>query len=579
MVLYPEVIAVKNLFMAHQNSGSALVFALIFSTILAIGIGGYLSFVVGQSRIVKHHSDFGKAFYLAEAGISKAIIELENYASPPGVFPGIEEADLGDGTYLVEESNRTIGQGDMIVYELHSIGVVNDIERELVAEVQTESFAKWSYFSTDESYLIHIWWWWWHWIIEVPVWFTTGSYLEGPVHTNGQFNVSGYPVFNGPVSSASESINYMHGPDQDGITFYSETCGGYDAARDARFEPDELNLGVDAIDTSRLNSNRLQEAASEASEAYDPSDEGRMDFTGDTEITFLEDGTMNVTNSLLEWIDHNVSQPSAILVENGNLTASGRADTSRIHMDHGNLDISGTINTSKIYVDHGNMDISGDINTSEIYLDHGNMDISGNIRTPRVYVDGGNMNISGNIDTTDGAMFVDGGDLQFSGTTVAGTVTVGTDADNNGNYGNVIISDDVIYNTDPRQDPASTDKLGIIAGKNVIIDKDAPQDAAPADPEGVTIHASIIAIDESFTVEQYWSGIREILTVLGGIIQTRRGPVGTFYADPYRKASGYDKNYQYDQRMRYSPPPYFPFTGEYEMVYWKEELDEDEDEE
>lgn len=528
-----------------KNSGTALIFACIFSVILAIGIGGYLAFVTGQAYIVKHHANYGSAFYLAEAGIEKAIIELENYAIPPNTFPGIDEANLGDGTYRVLSADARYAD-DLIKYELHSIGNVNDVEREVVMEVQTESFAKWSYFSTDENYLIHIWWWRWHWVIEVPVWFTTGSYLEGPVHTNGQFNVSGYPVFNSCISSVSDSINYMHGPDEDGIKFYDDTCEGYCEERDRKFEPDELNLGVEEIDVSLLNADRLREAALEA---YDP---GGMEFTGDTNITFLEDGTMNVTNSDRGWVDHNISQPSAITVSRGDGVFSGNIDTENICFERGNLDISGTINTQKIYVERGNLNISDEIKTSRIFVNRGNLNITG-VTT---------------IDTENGAMFAQRGDLVFGNVTIKGTVTAGASKD-------VIITDDIMYDTDPRENPDAGDKLGIISEGNVIIDKDAPQDADPPDPEGVTIHASIIAIDESFTVEQYWNGIKEILTVFGGIIQTRRGPVGTFYASPYRKASGYDKNYQYDQRMRYSPPPYFPYTGEYETVYWKEEIDED----
>ena len=451
----------KMLCKKAKNNGTALILALIFSAILAIGVGGYMAFVVGQSKIVKHNANYIQALYLAEAGIDKAIVALEQYSSPPATFPGIVETGLGSGSYIVESVEATY-IGDNIVYEIHSVGNVNEASREIVAEIQAETFAKWSYFTDSENYLIH----WWWWVFEVPVWFTSGSYLEGPVHTNGQFNVSGYPIMNGPVSSVAGTLNYMHGPDQDGIKFYDDTCEGYNEDQDALFEPDELTLGVEEIDMSSLSADRLKTGATQA---------GGMDLDGDTSITLLDDGTMNVTNATEGWVQENMSIPS------------------------------------------------------------------------------------------NGALFVNSGDLYIAGI-LDGELTVGSSQ-------NVVITDNLVYESHPIDNPDTNDKMGIIAEENVIIQE---KDNGVADD--IEINASMIALDDSFTVENYDdpSLVEGALTVYGGIIQNTRGPVGTFYSWNNQKRSGYDKNYSYDQRMHYLPPPFFPKTGNYEMIYWKEVINESE---
>jgi len=59
------------------------------------------------------------------------------------------------------------------------------------------------------------------------------------------------------------------------------------------------------------------------------------------------------------------------------------------------------------------------------------------------------------------------------------------------------------------------------------------------------------------------------------LIQEQRGPVGTF--NSWGKASGYTKQYYFDTRMSIGNPdlgrvlpPYFPTTGKYIKLYWRE---------
>lgn len=70
---------------------------------------------------------------------------------------------------------------------------------------------------------------------------------------------------------------------------------------------------------------------------------------------------------------------------------------------------------------------------------------------------------------------------------------------------------------------------------------------------GVQIAGSIQTLLHSFFVQEYNKGPRQgELLVRGSIAQRWRGAVGT------SAGTGYDKNYTYDERLKYSAPPYFP---------------------
>ncbi len=146
-------------------------------------------------------------------------------------------------------------------------------------------------------------------------------------------------------------------------------------------------------------------------------------------------------------------------------------------------------------------------------------------------------------------------DLHVQGT-VNGRFTVSAEHD-------IYIEDDVVYAVDPREDPTSDDILGLVAGENVLVADN------PANNDNCEIHASIMALNESFQAENYYSRPPSgVLTVLGGIIQVRRGPVGTFYWGGI--LSGFRKNYIYDGRLLVQSPPYFPVYDENQVVSWLE---------
>jgi hypothetical protein len=146
----------------------------------------------------------------------------------------------------------------------------------------------------------------------------------------------------------------------------------------------------------------------------------------------------------------------------------------------------------------------------------------------------------------------------------------------------VVILDDLRYANDPAKG-VCVDILGIISGANTMVADNALN--SPVSPSGGTtassyrslddtpdmyIHAVIMALGNSFGVEDYDSGPtnatpcqstswgRGCLYITGGLIQNTRGAVGQ------TTGSGFLKRYSYDRCAVINPPPYFPTTGRFQ---------------
>lgn len=155
-----------------------------------------------------------------------------------------------------------------------------------------------------------------------------------------------------------------------------------------------------------------------------------------------------------------------------------------------------------------------------------------------------------------GVIYVNGGNLSLSGT-VNGQMTVCA-------TGDVRLTNSVLCADNPQTNQDSDDLLGILAGRSVVVARSAPM--------SLTVQASIMALNTSFIVENYWVGPpKGTLTVFGGINQSKRGPVGTFSGASGRRLSGYTKDYHYDQRLQNRIPPFFPLTGDYSTTGWDDQ--------
>ena len=161
------------------------------------------------------------------------------------------------------------------------------------------------------------------------------------------------------------------------------------------------------------------------------------------------------------------------------------------------------------------------------------------------------------------------GNLGLSGT-LNGRVTLYAN-------GTIVLLDDLRYANDPVKG-VCRDILGMIADKDIVIADNAlktPQYTQsntyhPLDvTQGITIHAVMMALGNSFRVENYDTGPsstdvcngiasgRGCISLSGGIIQNIRGAVGL------TSGEGFGKQYSYDHCAVVNPPPYFPTTGRF----------------
>ncbi len=145
---------------------------------------------------------------------------------------------------------------------------------------------------------------------------------------------------------------------------------------------------------------------------------------------------------------------------------------------------------------------------------------------------------------------------------------------------NIVLVDDLTYSV-PANAAKCNDIAGLLSARNVYISDNnlnAPQHL-PGVPGGFrtydetaseSIDGVILALDQSFTVENFRGGPRDAeacegrgngrgcIYLTGGLIQKTRGAVGL------TSGEGYIKRYAYDSNARFCPPPHFPTTGRYE---------------
>ena len=135
---------------------------------------------------------------------------------------------------------------------------------------------------------------------------------------------------------------------------------------------------------------------------------------------------------------------------------------------------------------------------------------------------------------------------------VDGQVTVATARD-------VVVTGNLEY-ADPA---AGNDVVGLIPTNYAWVYhpvNSSGQDLLAASARVTRIDAAILSLNRSFLVQNFNTGTtfsatgRPVLTVNGTIAQKFRGPVGTSGGSSF---TGYRKNYVYDERLRYLPPPYF----------------------
>ncbi|HHL71806.1 MAG TPA: DUF4900 domain-containing protein [Bacteroidetes bacterium] len=193
---------------AKRESGISLIMAIFVGLVLSSV--GYVTIhsVIMDSNVAGMHAKTVQAFWLAEAGMERAMRYLRFANPPPGgtaPFTHFDNVALGAGTFTVEiDPDDGNPSTFMKEYVITSTGTVGDVERSIRASVKTVTFGNYAYLTGNEG---------------GTIWFNTNDLLEGPIHTNDKFSITGRPVFKGKVTSVATSFNKgsSYNPDfQDG---------------------------------------------------------------------------------------------------------------------------------------------------------------------------------------------------------------------------------------------------------------------------------------------------------------------------------------------------------------------------
>ncbi len=124
-----------------------------------------------------------KALNMANSGVEVALNEItvdQNAAGHSGTLTFHD----GQFDYLIErrEQDETLSSRQV---RITSIGEYSGSRDTVVVHISHAAFSRYAYFTNHEG----------------NIWFYTGDTLRGPVHTNTYFQMSGFPVFFGRVTS------------------------------------------------------------------------------------------------------------------------------------------------------------------------------------------------------------------------------------------------------------------------------------------------------------------------------------------------------------------------------------------
>ncbi len=406
--------------MLEGEKGLILPLSLIIGSFITLIILSYSLVVLNNMRMAAKAADSIRAYYVADAGLANAYMQLRVATNPGAQFS-------------VTGNNYPVGPGSMTgsyqvtvvraaspgtLYNITSTGSYKGITKTMVFQVNMISFCKWNYLSNTE--ISPVW---------GTLWFITGMTTTGEVHSNGQFNMYGTPIFTGAVSQHAATINYYHGgPPLDNPDFR----GGL-----------TLSAPTVAVTTATVI-DPIKSSAQQPQGLY---------LTGNSRATFLSNGTMNVTNAVKGWVNVNMAMPA----------------------------------------------------------------------NQAIFVTGGNATVQG---------------------TVKGQVTVGCDKD-------IIIGGNLLYNTDPRTTPSSTDVVGLVAQNNIKV--------TDSGPFNIEIDAYLVAITGDFEVMNFWNFLKGDMVQFGGLMNSYCGATGAFNPYTGQMVMGYNQLMYYDNRFAQNfSPPYFP---------------------
>lgn len=490
----------------------AVLICLVMATMLGMSMAALAKYDLTAADRVRNDA---VAFNLAESGAERALRWLKSYGYPPmytvEAFGGPQT--FAGGVYdvnIVPDPTNT--QALLKKFKVVSTGTYRGVSERLELYVRQQSFGRYAYFTDSEVSSV----------TGAPIWFFPGDRIRGPAHSNNAngalFNITWDPTSTSPIfldtfTAAGSSINWAPM-----APVNNSGSGGTDQFTSVFAKGvNGFDLDVDPIPLPS-SANEQQVAA---------------------------------------W-----GYPSGFPTADGVYVPSGGG----IYI-HGDASIKMSVGSGNTQV----FSITQGSNTYSVTVDLNKATTTMLLGTQKVVTNGipsGVVYCTGNVTSLSGTV----ADNVMSGPTIsqrnAYTIVADTLAGKS-----ITVSNNLLYQTryDPTVPPTDPKNLkpgtlGLFA-RNIAVAASAPQNL---EIDAVMLAGNDSQPDGSFYVSNYDTKLPTgTLKVVGGIIQKNRGPVGTFNQGNLLIATGYAKDYWYDDRLPDEPPPYFPTTGGYDILSWR----------
>lgn len=490
-----------------------------FATALSI-MAMFLAMMLGMSMLAVTEYDLNsadrlrnqtEAFNLAESGADRALRWMKSSGYPPAMttdpFGGPQS--LGDGSYSVSIVPDPGNSSALLKsYTLVSNGTCHGYSDQVQVYIREQSFGRYVYFTDAEVSSIS----------KQPIWFFPGDRIRGPAHSNNAggsyFHISWdatatQPIFDDMVTSAGDQIVWA--PQQPVGSLYNDVFQG---------GMNSYKLGSDAIPLP--SSAAVQQIEAWGSDTGFPTTDG----------VYVNPG--------------------------GGIYIHG--DAAAVLKDQGP-------GVQEFVITQGSdtYDVIADANMQTTTVTHS----SPMLATTTQVVDGpstGVLYATGNLTSLSG--IVSDNKLGPSGIESRNAWTIAADA----GAGRSITLTAPLTTKDP-YDPGFSPNdnknlkpgtLGLYA-QDIVVGSQAP---SKMEIDAVMLAGTSSMEGGNFYVQNWDTKTPTgTLTVMGGVIQQARGPVGTFNGSLIK--TGYAKNYWYDERLVDRPPPYFPTTGLYDTLSWR----------
>jgi Tfp pilus assembly protein PilX len=359
--------------------------------------------------------------------------------------------------------------------------------------------------------------------------FITGDVINGPLHTNDAFRVIGTPRFKGTTTTSNPRCRSSEsGPPP---TAYCYVNGG---SANPTFERGIAYRAEIELPTT------IGDLRKYVTPGQTPTP-GCL-YTGQTRIKFLPVSSSSAVQQMTVWSKAS-GQTASPTLNNGCGTKSALASAAgaTIPVPQNNLILVQDVPSGQSYPTTSQCKT-----TSTTHNVGDGLPLAG---TTGTYPDFDlNLNFA-ESNCRYGSAWVEG--------SLKGRLTIATD-------NNIIVTNNLTY----FGGRTGTDSLGLIAKNSVRVyhpvkctrkdDGECDQWANMAGSKtNIEIQAAILTLQHSFSVQMYYRGSPlGSLKLFGSFAQRFRGPVGT-NSSGGSIASGYLKDYTYDTRLRYAPPPYF----------------------